>query len=81
MMTDQQTILIAGATGNIGRAAAVALASRGARVVMLGRHPDKLKVKADLVRRDLSEARIVFRDEGIDTLIIDFSESLNSSKR
>ncbi len=73
-MTDQRTILIAGATGNIGRAATVALARRGARVIMLGRSPNKLKVKADLVRSDLSDARIVFRDEDIDTLIIDFSE-------
>ena len=38
-MTNKQTILIAGATGSIGGAAAVALAKRGARVVLLGRRP------------------------------------------
>jgi len=36
-MKNKQTILIAGATGNIGKAAAVALVKRGARVVILGR--------------------------------------------
>ena len=44
-MMNKQTILIAGATGNIGRAATVALAKRGARVVLLGRSADKLKAK------------------------------------
>ncbi len=39
-MADKQTILIAGATGSIGGGAAVALAKRGARVVLLGRNPD-----------------------------------------
>lgn len=36
-MMEKQTILIAGATGNIGGGAATALAKRGARVVLLGR--------------------------------------------
>jgi len=39
-MTNKQTILIAGATGNIGGGAAIALAKRGARVVLLGRFLD-----------------------------------------
>jgi NAD(P)-dependent dehydrogenase (short-subunit alcohol dehydrogenase family) len=73
-MTTKQTILIAGATGNIGKAAAVALAKRGARVVMLGRRPDKLKTKVDLVRAALSEARIDYQDTDIDMLVIDFSD-------
>ena len=73
-MTNKQTILIAGATGNIGRAAAVALAKRGARVVLLGRNPDKLKAKVDLVRVALSEARIDYQDMDIDMLAIDFSD-------
>jgi len=38
-MMNKQTILVAGATGNIGGGAAVALAKRGARVVLLG-HQD-----------------------------------------
>ncbi len=36
-MTNKQTILITGATGSIGGGAAVALAKRGAGVVLLGR--------------------------------------------
>jgi NAD(P)-dependent dehydrogenase (short-subunit alcohol dehydrogenase family) len=35
---DKQTILITGATGNIGGGAAIALAQRGARVELLGRN-------------------------------------------
>jgi len=72
-MTNKQTILIAGATGNIGRAATVALAKRGARVVMLGRSADKLKAKADQVRAELSKAQIQTQDNDIDILVIDFS--------
>lgn len=72
-MKNKQTILIAGATGNIGRAAAVALAKRGARVVLLGRSPDKLKAKADQIRAELSEAQIQTQDNDIDILVIDFS--------
>ena len=73
-MANKQTILIAGATGNIGRAAGVALAKRGARVVLLGRSPDKLKAKVDLVRVALSEAQIDYQDMDIDILVIDFSD-------
>ncbi len=73
-MTNKQTILIAGATGNIGRAAAVALAKRGTQVVLLGRRPDKLKAKVNLIRGALSEARIDCQDKDIDMLVIDFSD-------
>jgi NAD(P)-dependent dehydrogenase (short-subunit alcohol dehydrogenase family) len=73
-MTNKQTILIAGATGSIGGGAAVALAKRGARVVLLGRSPDKLKAKVDLVRVALSEARIECQDMDIATLVVDFSD-------
>jgi NAD(P)-dependent dehydrogenase (short-subunit alcohol dehydrogenase family) len=73
-MTNNQTILITGATGNIGKAAAVALARRGARVVLLGRSPDKLKAKADSIRAALSEARIDCQDMDIATLVVDFSD-------
>ncbi len=73
-MADKQTILITGATGNIGGGAAVALAKRGARVVLLGRRPDKLESKADSIRVALSEARIESQDTDIATLEIDFSD-------
>ena len=73
-MTNKQTILITGATGSIGGGAAVALAKCGARVVLLGRSPDKLKAKVDLVRVALSEARINYQDMDIDMLVVDFSD-------
>lgn len=76
-MTNKQTILIAGATGNIGRAATVALAKRGAHVVMLGRSADKLQAKVGQVRAELSEAQIEVQDIDIDILVIDFS-NMNS---
>jgi len=73
-MTSKKTILIAGATGNVGIGAAVALAKRGARVVLLGRSLNKLKSKKDIVRAALSEARIVYRDTDIAALAVDFSD-------
>ncbi len=73
-ITNKQTILITGATGSIGGGAAVALAKRGARVVLLGRNPDKLKAKVNLVRVTLSEARIECQDTDIATLVVDFSD-------
>jgi NAD(P)-dependent dehydrogenase (short-subunit alcohol dehydrogenase family) len=72
--TNKQTILIAGANGNIGGAAAIALARRGARVVLLGRSPDKLKARADSISVALSEAGIEYQDTDIATLVIDFSD-------
>ena len=71
---NKQTILIAGATGNIGGGAAVALAKRGARVVLLGRYLDKLKTKVTLVRIALSEAQIDYQDTDIAMLVVDFSD-------
>jgi NAD(P)-dependent dehydrogenase (short-subunit alcohol dehydrogenase family) len=73
-MRNKQTILIAGATGSIGGAAAVALAKRGARVVLLGRSVEKLQTKVDLIHAALNEALINFRDEDINILVIDFSD-------
>ncbi len=73
-MTNRQTILITGATGNIGGGAAVALAKRGARVVLLGRSLERLKAKADSIRVVLSEAQIECQDTDIATLVIDFSD-------
>ncbi len=71
---NKQTILIAGATGNIGGGAAVALAKRGARVVLLGRNLKTLKERANFIRNALSEARIEYEDADITTLVIDFCD-------
>ncbi len=73
-MTNKQTILIAGATGSIGGGAAIALAKRGARVVLLGRRLETLEVKADSIRSALSEAEIEYQDTDIATLVVDFSD-------
>lgn len=73
-MTNKQTILITGATGNIGGGAAVALAKRGASVVLLGRRLETLEAKANSIRVALSEARIECQDTDIATLVVDFSD-------
>ena len=73
-MTDKQTVLVAGATGNIGGGAAVALAKRGAKVVLLGHKLERLEVRADSIRGTLSEAQIDYQDTEIATLVIDFSD-------
>jgi len=73
-MTNQQTILITGATGNVGGGAAIAIVKRGARVVLLGRSLEKLEAKADSIRVALSEAQIKSQDTDIATLVIDFSD-------
>lgn len=73
-MTDKQLILVTGATGSIGGAAAVGLAKRGARVVLLGRSADKLEARADLVRSALSEAGIDYDDPDVARLAVDLSD-------
>ena len=73
-MSEKQTILITGATGNIGGGAAVALARRGARVVLLGRKHETLKARADSIRVTLSEAPIAYGVDDIATLVVDFSD-------
>jgi NAD(P)-dependent dehydrogenase (short-subunit alcohol dehydrogenase family) len=73
-MAEKQTILIAGATGSIGNAAATALARRGARVVLLGRKAEKLRVKADAIRDGLDDAGIDHEPDDVATLVIDFSD-------
>ena len=73
-MTHKQTILITGATGNIGGGAAVALAKRDASVVLLGRKLETLEARAESIRAALSEARIEYQDTDIATLVVDFSD-------
>lgn len=73
-MTNKQTILIAGATGNVGGGATLALAKRGTRVVLLGHRLKTLEAKADSLRVTLSEEGIEFQDTDITTLVIDFSD-------
>lgn len=73
-MRKRQTILVAGATGSIGGAAAVALARRGARVVLLGRRAEKLRSKADSIRDALTEAGVEHEVTDVATLVIDFSD-------
>ncbi len=73
-MTDKQTILIAGATGNIGGGAALSLARRGARVVLLGRKPETLEARAKAICDTLAEERIEGQDADITSLVVDFSD-------
>jgi NAD(P)-dependent dehydrogenase (short-subunit alcohol dehydrogenase family) len=73
-MTNKQTILITGATGNVGGGAAVALAKRGARVVLLGRKLETLEAEVDSIRVALSEAQIDYQDMDFDMLVVDFSD-------
>ena len=73
-MTNKQTILITGVTGSIGGGAAVALAKRGARVVLLGRKLERLEARVDSIRVALSEAQIDYQVTDIATLVIDFSD-------
>ncbi len=73
-MKNKQTIIIAGATGNIGKAAAIALAKRGTRIVLLGRNPGKLKMTAGSIFNILKETGIDYKDRDIATLAIDFSD-------
>ena len=73
-MPNKQTILIAGATGNVGGGAAVALAHRGARVVLLGRTLEKLKTRAESIRKSMIEKQDGQQDIDVSTLVVDFSD-------
>jgi NAD(P)-dependent dehydrogenase (short-subunit alcohol dehydrogenase family) len=73
-VTNQQTILIAGATGNIGGGAALALAKRGAQIVLLGRTREKLDARADAIRTALTKARIEHEESSIAALVVDFAD-------
>lgn len=71
---DKQTILITGATGNVGGGTAIALARRGARVVLLGRSLESLESKANSIRVALSKERRDQKETDIDVLAVDFSD-------
>jgi NAD(P)-dependent dehydrogenase (short-subunit alcohol dehydrogenase family) len=80
IVTKKQTILVAGGTGNVGGGAAVALAKRGARVVLLGRRLERLEARVEAIRNTLSEAQIEHQDVDLATLVVDFSD-LNSVRQ
>lgn len=73
-MEEKQTILIAGATGSIGGAAALALVNGGARVVLLGRNNDKLQAYKQKIINTMSEPNAEIHKDNIETLVIDFSD-------
>lgn len=77
----QRTVLIAGATGNIGFAGALALARRGACVVLLGRHPERLRAKADLLLARAASAGAQVAREKVETLTVDFTDHLRAPRR
>lgn len=76
----QQTVLIAGATGNIGFAAAVALAKRGVRVVLLGRREEKLRAKAEQLTTRVSNVDGQTREQAVELLVVDLAD-LRSVRR
>ena len=80
ILTKKQTILVAGGTGNVGGGAAVALATRGARVVLLGRRLERLEARVEAIRNTLSKAQIEHQDVDLTTLVVDFSD-LNSVRQ
>jgi NAD(P)-dependent dehydrogenase (short-subunit alcohol dehydrogenase family) len=77
-VANRRTVLIAGATGNVGGGAATALARRGAHVVLLGRKPDTLEARANAIRDALAGEGI--GDADIETLSLDLSD-MNDVRR
>ena len=73
-VTNQQTILIAGATGNIGGGAALALAKRGSHIVLLGRRRERLDARANAIQAALTQARIEHEKTSISALVVDFAD-------
>jgi NAD(P)-dependent dehydrogenase (short-subunit alcohol dehydrogenase family) len=76
-MVHMQTILVAGATGNVGGGAAVSLANRGAHVVLLGRKSRTLDDRAASIRAGLPGDTIKHQSHQIDTLVVDFADMEN----
>lgn len=73
-MSNQQTILIAGGTGNVGGGAAVSLAKRGAHVVLLGRKLETLEARAAAILEEINSGNSNPPGAKIDTLELDFTD-------
>ena len=57
---DGKTCLITGATSGIGKETAFGLARLGARVVIVGRDPDRTRAAADWIRRETGSEQVSF---------------------
>ena len=68
-----QTVVITGTTGSIGKATAVELAKNGCQLILLGRNPEKLS-------RLQSELKEISGHSSIDTVIADLSEPASIKK-
>lgn len=73
-MNDRGTFLITGATGTIGRAVAVAVASRGASTVLLARNAEKLAATELAARQAASLTTGNPSEVDVRSQVIDFSE-------
>ena len=67
-------VFIAGSTGSIGFAAAMALAKRGAHVVLLGRNRDKLAARVERLVAEASAAEASVDPKKVETLVVDFAD-------
>ncbi|MGI9641318.1 MAG: SDR family NAD(P)-dependent oxidoreductase [Acidimicrobiia bacterium] len=71
-MSSEQTVLVAGATGNVGGGTAAALANRGVRVVLLGRDVGRLEAHVAAIRAEASASGN--DDPAVETMTVDFSD-------
>ncbi|HEX8855710.1 MAG TPA: SDR family NAD(P)-dependent oxidoreductase [Thermoleophilaceae bacterium] len=60
--TEEQTILVTGATDGLGRQVALDLAGRGATVLVHGRNPEKIEDTVDEIRRGSGKAESYVAD-------------------